>query len=170
MKTGTLACNLHRTAQNVAPCTLHLLGWKFSHPESHAPCRLYKQCVSDGGLDLDQVRGCVNGALASRLLLKNAIETDSLSPPKQWVPWVTLDGRHLGASNPSRIFLLGREVCKAYAETRLNQTFTNGTAPGLPEACATFPQLMPSPPASGEHASLPPSLPPSFSPWSNSLL
>lgn len=69
------------------------------------PGQVAPECLRLGGMDLDEVNGCVNGAMASKLLIKNAMETDSLSPAKQWVPWVTLDGKHLGQSNPSRVFL-----------------------------------------------------------------
>jgi hypothetical protein len=28
-----------------------------------------------------------------QLLLTNALETEELDPPKQWVPWLTINGR-----------------------------------------------------------------------------
>ena len=35
-----------------------------------------------------------------QLLLTNALETEELDPPKQWVPWVTVNGRVSPADTP----------------------------------------------------------------------
>lgn len=103
------------------------------------PADVAPTCIREfgEGMDAAQIRDCVTGPLGAQLLLTNALETEELDPPKQWVPWITVNGKHLGEKNPRDIFLLGKAVCDAYDAS-------GGQQP--PEACSTFPSAIPTDP------------------------
>jgi len=103
------------------------------------PAEVAPTCIREfgDGMDSDKIRDCVTGPMGAQLLLTNALETEELDPPKQWVPWITVNGRHLGQRDPRDIFLLGKAVCDAYN--------ASGGA-SLPEGCSGFPSVIPDDP------------------------
>lgn len=83
-------------------------------------------------MDLQRVSDCAYGPLGSQLLIANALETVSLRPRKEYVPWVTVNGEHLGEADPMDSFLLGRRLCEAWSEQGVT----------APAACSTFPRTV----------------------------
>lgn len=103
-----------------------------------APVVVAPACIRDHGptMDASKISDCVYGPLGAQLLIANALDTASLQPAKEWVPWVTVDGKHLGQTDPAHVFLLGKTVCDTWA--------ANGGS--RPEGCSSFPDKVPTNP------------------------
>ena len=106
-------------------------------------------CVAkegSGAMDLQKLSVCVVGdprmqtpqyrARSQILLMQNALATAELGKSRQWVPWLTINGRTFGIKR-QKMFLIGSKVCSAY-------TAETGKHP--PAVCATF---ITEPPADG---------------------
>lgn len=75
-----------------------------------------KSCVEiySPELSWDTVMSCVEGDKGNQLMHQNALETQSLKPPHEYVPWVTINGEHtedLQSKAMSSLFTL---VCNSY--------------------------------------------------------
>nr|XP_057925040.1 gamma-interferon-inducible lysosomal thiol reductase-like [Doryrhamphus excisus] len=55
-----------------------------------------KSCVQlyNPQLSWRRLMSCVNGAQGNQLMHQNALKTQALVPPHQFVPWVTINGEH----------------------------------------------------------------------------
>ncbi|XP_023699347.1 gamma-interferon-inducible lysosomal thiol reductase [Paramormyrops kingsleyae] len=65
-------------------------------------------------VDWNTVMTCVKGDLGNQLMHANALMTQALNPPHQYVPWVTINGEHtddLEQKATSSLFML---VCSLY--------------------------------------------------------
>ncbi|XP_069013131.1 gamma-interferon-inducible lysosomal thiol reductase [Embiotoca jacksoni] len=65
-------------------------------------------------LSWDSVMSCVNGDVGNGLMHQNALKTKALDPAHQYVPWITVDGKHtedLQEKAMSSLFML---VCNMY--------------------------------------------------------
>lgn len=56
--------------------------------ESHVP-----ECAAGAGLDLKTLQECYTGPLGKKFERDFAAQTNSLSPPHQYVPWVVVNGQ-----------------------------------------------------------------------------
>ncbi|CAN9503239.1 unnamed protein product [Ophioblennius macclurei] len=75
-----------------------------------------KSCVAlfDPDLDWSKVMSCVNGDLGNDLMHQNAIMTQALQPPHQYVPWIVINGEHtdeLQGKAEDALFIL---ICSTY--------------------------------------------------------
>jgi len=70
-----------------------------------------ESCATSNGLDYAKVKQCANGPEGDQLALEAAQATESLSPPHEYAPWLTMNGEPLR----DRAYDLKDEVCKAYS-------------------------------------------------------
>ena len=95
-------------------------------------------CIREfgGDMDLRKIDQCVKGKQGTELLLQNMVQTKTLVPPIQVLPWILVDQEVLNWPNRSNIFLLGKTICDAYI--RKVQPYVNGSVP-RPLGCFYFP-------------------------------
>ncbi|KAM4709575.1 gamma-interferon-inducible lysosomal thiol reductase [Discoglossus pictus] len=89
-------------------------------------------CLSIYAPDLpsQKILDCVNGDLGNQLMHQNALRTEGLNPPHQYVPWVVINGKHtdeIQAQAQSALFNL---VCDMYTGPK-------------PDACSHKKQVTP---------------------------
>lgn len=65
-------------------------------------------------LSWDSVMKCVKGDQGNQLMHQNAMETDGLKPPHQYVPWVTINGEHTEDLQNKAMSSLFSLVCSMY--------------------------------------------------------
>lgn len=65
-------------------------------------------------LSWDKVMGCVKGDLGNQLMHQNALQTEALSPPHNYVPWITIDGVHTEDLQNKASTSLFTLVCSMY--------------------------------------------------------
>lgn len=53
-----------------------------------------QSCAKSLKIDYDSIEACVSGPLGNELEHKMAAMTDALEPQHQYVPWVTVNGKH----------------------------------------------------------------------------
>jgi len=52
------------------------------------------ECMKETGIDVDEVLSCTQSAAANDMMFLISNHSNSLSPQRQYVPWVTIDGEH----------------------------------------------------------------------------
>ncbi|KAK1786217.1 hypothetical protein P4O66_017936 [Electrophorus voltai] len=62
----------------------------------------------------DTVMDCVKGDLGNQLMHENALKTEALKPPHQYVPWVTINGEHTEELQVKAMNSLFNLVCSLY--------------------------------------------------------
>jgi interferon gamma-inducible protein 30 len=105
------ACGIYGAAGNVTtkwwPYVLCL--------ESGSPPNDAQKCATSSGLGWDAVNKCLQDkALSYQIMHGIAQKTDSLSPRKQYVPWVILNGKPLYQSFSN----IKQKICAAYTGTK----------------------------------------------------
>ncbi|XP_029381208.1 gamma-interferon-inducible lysosomal thiol reductase [Echeneis naucrates] len=75
-----------------------------------------KSCVElySPQLSWDKVMSCVNGDLGNQLMHQNAMKTNALKPPHNYVPWVTINGEHTDDLQDKAQVSLFTLVCNMY--------------------------------------------------------
>ncbi|KPP68353.1 gamma-interferon-inducible lysosomal thiol reductase-like [Scleropages formosus] len=74
------------------------------------PClKLYAPTVT-----WESVMSCVKGDVGNKLMHNNAQETNALKPPHQYVPWVTINGKHTEDLQDKAMSSLFNLVCSLY--------------------------------------------------------
>ncbi|XP_077580425.1 gamma-interferon-inducible lysosomal thiol reductase-like [Stigmatopora nigra] len=75
-----------------------------------------KTCVQlySPELSWDHLMTCVNGDLGNQLMHQNAVRTNSLDPPHQFVPWLTINGEHTEDLQKKAITSLFPLICSMY--------------------------------------------------------
>nr|ACQ58865.1 Gamma-interferon-inducible lysosomal thiol reductase precursor [Anoplopoma fimbria] len=75
-----------------------------------------KSCVElySPKLSWDSVMSCVKGDLGNQLMHQNALQTSALTPPHQYVPWVTINGEHTEDLQDKAMNSLFTLVCSMY--------------------------------------------------------
>ena len=72
------------------------------------------QCAQKSTIDFDQVNACARSRLGNQIQHTYAAMTESLQPPHQYVPWITLNGEHTeDMEKEAEKDLIGL-VCKSY--------------------------------------------------------
>ncbi|KAM9844510.1 gamma-interferon-inducible lysosomal thiol reductase [Aulostomus maculatus] len=69
-------------------------------------------------LSWDRVMGCAKGDLGNQLMHQNALKTEALDPPHQFVPWVTVNGKHTDELQDKAMSSLFSLVCSMYQGTK----------------------------------------------------
>ncbi|KAL4634787.1 gamma-interferon-inducible lysosomal thiol reductase [Arapaima gigas] len=62
----------------------------------------------------ESIMSCVKGDLGNKLMHKNAQETAALNPPHQYVPWITINGKHTEDLQNKAMSSLFNLVCSLY--------------------------------------------------------
>ncbi|XP_056148700.1 gamma-interferon-inducible lysosomal thiol reductase [Lampris incognitus] len=105
----------------IETCLLNLTGSASFHiiycmESSNDVIKSAKSCVDiySPGVSWESIMDCVNGDMGNQLMHQNALKTQALSPPHDYVPWVTINGKHtddLVQKAMSSLLLL---VCSMY--------------------------------------------------------
>ncbi|KAF7665487.1 hypothetical protein LDENG_00141260 [Lucifuga dentata] len=79
-----------------------------------------KSCVElySPQLEWGRIMSCVNGDLGNQLMHQNALKTKALSPPHNFVPWVTVNGEHTDELQQKVMSSLFTLVCNMYKGTK----------------------------------------------------
>ncbi|XP_023764295.1 gamma-interferon-responsive lysosomal thiol protein [Lactuca sativa] len=85
----------------------------------HDKADQWESCFQELSLDPKPVKDCYNSGYGNQLELQYAVDTNSLQPPKKYVPWVVVDGQPL---YDDYIYIVNN-ICRAYK------------GPTLPKAC-----------------------------------
>jgi len=80
-----------------------------------------ESCVEDfgDGMNITELKQCVNGTEGKSILLENAMATMELDPSPKSMPWVTINGEPLvemGDKGSEELLHLGRDVCETYSQ------------------------------------------------------
>uniref|UniRef100_A0A9J7XWC8 Gamma-interferon-inducible lysosomal thiol reductase n=3 Tax=Cyprinus carpio TaxID=7962 RepID=A0A9J7XWC8_CYPCA len=62
----------------------------------------------------DSVMKCVTGDEGNKLMHQNALKTNALKPPHQYVPWITINGEHTDDLEDKAMNSLFNLVCSLY--------------------------------------------------------
>jgi len=102
------------------------------------PVDVAPECIDEfgGDMSIPKISECVKGRQGTELLLQNMVQTQTLVPPIQVLPWILVDQEVLNFPNRTHIFLLGKSICDAYI--RKVQPYVNGSVP-RPLGCYYFP-------------------------------
>ncbi|XP_044076169.1 gamma-interferon-inducible lysosomal thiol reductase isoform X1 [Siniperca chuatsi] len=65
-------------------------------------------------LTWDNIMSCVKGDQGKQLMHQNALKTNALNPPHQYVPWVTINGEHTEDLQDKAMSSLFTLVCSMY--------------------------------------------------------
>lgn len=76
--------------------------------------RAAKECAPKFSLDYDKIMACANGNQGNQLEHEMALITSQLSPPHEYVPWVTLNGVHTNKIQDEAMDDLMSLICDAY--------------------------------------------------------
>ncbi|KAG8593958.1 hypothetical protein GDO81_001008, partial [Engystomops pustulosus] len=80
-------------------------------------------------LSVKTVMDCVNGDLGNKLMHENAMKTDSLNPPHDYVPWVVVNGQHNDTLQDRAISALLNLICEMYTGTKPEACSGKGMTP-----------------------------------------
>uniref|UniRef100_UPI0037E6FDBC gamma-interferon-inducible lysosomal thiol reductase n=1 Tax=Semicossyphus pulcher TaxID=241346 RepID=UPI0037E6FDBC len=69
-------------------------------------------------LNWDSLMGCVKGDQGNQLMHQNALKTEGLNPPHQYVPWITVNGVHTEELQEKASTSLFALVCSMYKGTK----------------------------------------------------
>eukprot|EP00296_Roombia_truncata_P001042 JP436758.1.p2 GENE.JP436758.1~~JP436758.1.p2 ORF type:complete len:213 (-),score=72.91 JP436758.1:67-705(-) len=105
-------------ANKLEACFIHLYNFTvwfdaFECAETGDPLKLMESCVTKAGGNYAEVQDCYNGSLGDKLIDEAADQTDALSPPHKWVPWLTINDQHV-----DDIDNLLELVCDTYKGTK----------------------------------------------------
>jgi len=109
---GPNECQLNQ----IETCALNLYSFGsvfyFIHciESSNDPLGAAEACANSYFLDWNAILQCSNSSSGNDLEHQMAVVTESLAPPHQYVPWVTVDGEH--STDAENNFL--STVCNAY--------------------------------------------------------
>lgn len=72
------------------------------------------QCAQKSSIDYDQITACTHSRLGNQLQHANAVLTENLQPPHQYVPWITINGEHTDDMEKEAEKDLIGLICKSY--------------------------------------------------------
>ncbi|XP_019960891.2 gamma-interferon-inducible lysosomal thiol reductase [Paralichthys olivaceus] len=79
-----------------------------------------KSCteIYDPDLSWGDVMSCVTGDVGNELMHQNAMMTKALNPPHEYVPWITINGKHTEDLQDEAMNSLFTLVCNMYKGTK----------------------------------------------------
>merc|ERR1740123_2153527 len=77
------------------------------------PERSSFQCMETYGIDPVQIRDCVRDPVTPSMMYQVALNDDNLQPPREYVPWVLINGVHAPLEKEGDF---KRAVCKALGD------------------------------------------------------
>lgn len=94
-------------------------------------CHLYygpsevnaKYCTSLHNIDYSHIQTCFRSSQGNALMHAMALQTTALNPPHQYVPWVTLNGKHTSEIQARAQTNLLQLVCDTYPGPKPNGCF-----------------------------------------------
>ncbi|XP_033098567.1 gamma-interferon-inducible lysosomal thiol reductase-like isoform X1 [Anneissia japonica] len=101
-------------------CILSLFKFKTAAPiifcmeAAVDPYRTAYQCLQQQGVDPKPALQCANSSMGNALEHKMALLTESLNPPHQYTPWITLNGMHTEAIQQKATTDLAKLVCDTF--------------------------------------------------------
>ncbi len=72
------------------------------------------KCAAKAQIDFDKIDLCSQGKIGNLLQHAYAVQTESLQPPHQYVPWVTVNGIHTEEIERDAEKDLVQLICKTY--------------------------------------------------------
>ncbi|XP_076956561.1 gamma-interferon-responsive lysosomal thiol protein-like isoform X2 [Bidens hawaiensis] len=115
-------------------CAMHVWPVPTDHfPFIYCVEKLYQEkkytewetCFEELDLDPKPVLDCYNSGIGQALGLQYIDEVNALEPPKQYVPWIVVDGNPLYADYTNFV----RDVCKAYRGSNIPRACLGITRP-----------------------------------------
>ncbi|KAJ7360409.1 antigen processing and presentation of exogenous peptide antigen via MHC class I [Desmophyllum pertusum] len=82
------------------------------------PKAVAENCAKSLGIDYAPIEGCVSGPQGNELEHKMAMKTDALEPQHEYVPWVTINGKHTEKMQRKAQNNLLALVCEYYTGTK----------------------------------------------------
>lgn len=104
----TCAIHYHPSTTDYFPF-IHCIEKSQSNPRESAP-----GCAKRLGLDYSQIKNCADGPLGNTLEHQMGLKTESLQPPRKYVPWVTLNGVHTKKIQSEASKDLKKLICDTY--------------------------------------------------------
>lgn len=78
------------------------------------PKSVAEHCAKSSGIDYAPIEACVNGPQGNELEHEMAQKTDALEPQHEYVPWVTINGKHTEKIQKEAENNLLKLVCEYY--------------------------------------------------------
>ncbi len=72
------------------------------------------KCAAKAQIDFSKIDACTQSKLGNQLQHAYAAQTESLQPPHQYVPWVTVNGIHTEDIERDAEKNLIKLICKTY--------------------------------------------------------
>jgi len=85
-----------------------------------------KSCAQEYSVDFDYLVKCANSSLGNQLLYGSGILTESLQPPRNYVPWIVVNSQHTSDMQTQTESDLVKYICKEYK------------GPDLPSECKEY--------------------------------
>lgn len=82
------------------------------------PAEIAEKCAKSLKIDYAPIEACVSGPQGNELEHKMALKTDALKPQHQYVPWVTINGKHTEKMQRKAENNLQELVCEFYTGTK----------------------------------------------------
>lgn len=86
--------------------------------EQYGPSTYGSYCASVVKINYEPIQTCANGDEGKQLEHQMALKTEQLSPPHQYVPWLTLNGQHTNEIQNGLSSAMLETVCNAYTGTK----------------------------------------------------
>lgn len=83
-----------------------------------SPISTAEQCASQLGIDFEAIDKCQSGPLGNKLEHEMALKTNALQPRHDYVPWITMNGKHTEKIQEDATFQLLQLVCDNYMGTK----------------------------------------------------
>lgn len=98
--------------------------------KSGDPRSVAEQCASQQGIDFAAIDKCQKGPQGNALEHQMALKTNALVPRHNYVPWITLNGKHTDDIQNKATFNLLGLVCDTYQGAKPSVCHENEPVPG----------------------------------------
>lgn len=93
---------------------IHCFEENTEKSEDPQPAEIAEKCAKSLGIDYPPIETCVSGPQGNSLEHQMAVKTNALKPQHEYVPWVTLNGKHTEKLQREAENNLLKLVCKYY--------------------------------------------------------